>query len=186
MIARQILDLVRLSSAPDAKDVGIAVLRYQLLVRRQQVARPRYTPRRPDGPHSVGEVCCPRDRWPIFLVTPSTLLRWHRELIRRRWTYPVRGRRRKGLDPEVRERHRCRWTRQPTLVLVHPVYTVHATANPLTRRTRGSGAGPCQPSPFFPVRDHLRGTRHRNGDAGYRPARSMNRRDYRRSVVIKS
>jgi hypothetical protein len=26
----------------------------------------------------------PRDRGPIFLVTPSTLLRWHRELIRRR------------------------------------------------------------------------------------------------------
>jgi putative transposase len=42
----------------------------------------------------------PRDRWPIFLVTPSTLLRWHRELIRRRWTYPTRDRRR-VLDPEV-------------------------------------------------------------------------------------
>jgi hypothetical protein len=25
----------------------------------------------------------PRDRWPILLVTPSTLLRCHRELIRR-------------------------------------------------------------------------------------------------------
>jgi len=43
----------------------------------------------------------PRDRWPIFLVTPSTLLRWHRELIRRRWTYPANGRRRRTLDPEV-------------------------------------------------------------------------------------
>jgi putative transposase len=43
----------------------------------------------------------PRDRWPIFLVTPSTLLRWHRELIRRRWTYPTRGRSRRALDPDV-------------------------------------------------------------------------------------
>src|SRR5262249_19524248 len=42
----------------------------------------------------------PRDRWPVFLVTPSTLLRWHRELIRRRWTYPTDSRRR-GLDPQV-------------------------------------------------------------------------------------
>jgi hypothetical protein len=43
-----------------------------------------------------------RDRWPIFLVTPSTLLRWHRELIRRRWTYPT-GAARRGLDPAVVE-----------------------------------------------------------------------------------
>src|SRR5205814_3735665 len=42
-----------------------------------------------------------RDRWAIFLVTPSTLLRWHRELIRRRWIYPTNGRRRRGLDQEV-------------------------------------------------------------------------------------
>jgi hypothetical protein len=29
----------------------------------------------------------PRDRWSIFFVTPATLLRWHRQLIARQWTY---------------------------------------------------------------------------------------------------
>ena len=33
-----------------------------------------------------------RDRWDIFLVTPATLMRWHRDLIARSWTYPRRGR----------------------------------------------------------------------------------------------
>jgi putative transposase len=31
----------------------------------------------------------PRERWSVFLVTPGTLLRWHRELIGRRWIYPT-------------------------------------------------------------------------------------------------
>jgi putative transposase len=43
----------------------------------------------------------PRERWPIFLVTPATLLRWHRELVARRWTYPRIGRSPKGLDQQV-------------------------------------------------------------------------------------
>src|SRR5712691_10955946 len=29
----------------------------------------------------------PRERWSLFLVRPQTLLRWHRELVRRKWTY---------------------------------------------------------------------------------------------------
>jgi hypothetical protein len=42
----------------------------------------------------------PRERWTAFLVTPTTLLRWHRELVRRRWTYPHTGASR-GLDAGV-------------------------------------------------------------------------------------
>jgi putative transposase len=61
------------------------VLRHQLLVLRRQFARPRYTPSDRLILATLAKLL-PRDRWPIFLVTPSTLLRWHRELIRRRWT----------------------------------------------------------------------------------------------------
>ena len=43
----------------------------------------------------------PRQRWAVFLVTPSTLLRWHCELVARRWTYPRSGRGRSAADREV-------------------------------------------------------------------------------------
>lgn len=100
MVVRHVLALVGVGPSPDAKDVEIAVLRHQLLILRRQVTRPRYTPGDRMVLAGLAKVL-PRQRWPIFLVTPSTLLRWHRELIRRRWTYPTRGRRRRGLDPEV-------------------------------------------------------------------------------------
>jgi len=32
----------------------------------------------------------PRWRWSIFLVTPETILRWHRRLVTRTWTQPYR------------------------------------------------------------------------------------------------
>ena len=45
----------------------------------------------------------PRDRWIAFMVTPATLLRWHRELVRRTWTYRRTGRPgRPPIDAEVR------------------------------------------------------------------------------------
>jgi putative transposase len=100
MIVRQVFCLIGLGPSPDAKDVEIAVLRHQLLVLRRQVARPRYTPADRMILATLAKLL-PRDRWPIFLVTPSTLLRWHRELIRRRRTYPNNCRHRRRLDPEV-------------------------------------------------------------------------------------
>jgi putative transposase len=80
MIVRQVLSLVSLGPSPDAKDVEIAVLRHQLLVLRRQVTRPRYAPTDRMVLATLAKLL-PRERWPIFLVTPSTLLRWHRELI---------------------------------------------------------------------------------------------------------
>jgi putative transposase len=100
MVVRQVLGLVGMGCSTDAKDVEIAVLRHQLLVLRRQVARPRYTLADRMVLAALAKLL-PRDRWPILLVTPSTLLRWHRELIRRRWTYSTRGPRRRGLDPDV-------------------------------------------------------------------------------------
>jgi putative transposase len=92
LLVRRVLGLVGLGSAPEAKDVEIAVLRHQLVVLRRQVARPRNTPTDRMLLATLARVL-PRERRPVFLVTPSTLLRWHRELVRRRWTYPPTGRR---------------------------------------------------------------------------------------------
>jgi transposase InsO family protein len=98
LVVRRVLALVGLGPSPDAKDVEIAVLRHQLMVLQRQVARPRYTPSDRLVLASLATVLS-RDRWRVFLVTPATLLRWHRELVRRRWSYP--SPRRRGLDPAV-------------------------------------------------------------------------------------
>ena len=99
VIVRGLLGLIGLGPALDAKDVEIAVLRHELAVLGRQVARPRYTPTDRMLLASLARLLS-RDRWGIFLVTPATLLRWHRELVARYWTYPHTGRARRGL-PEA-------------------------------------------------------------------------------------
>ena len=100
VIVRGVLRLVGLGPRPDADAVEIAVLRHQLMVRQRQVARPRYTPGDRLVPATLSRLL-PRRRWRAFLVTPATLLRWHRELVARRWTYPGTGGDRRGLDQHV-------------------------------------------------------------------------------------
>jgi putative transposase len=80
--------------------VEIAVLRHQLAVLRRQVPRPRYTSADRMVLGALAKLL-PRERWAVFLVTPATLLRWHRELIARRWTYPKTGCAQRGLDEQI-------------------------------------------------------------------------------------
>jgi putative transposase len=85
-----------------SKDLEILVLRHQLRVLQRTGRQPslRLIDR---ALLAAVSRAIPRDRWGAFLVTPATLLRWHRELVRRKWTYRRTGRPgRPPIDPEVR------------------------------------------------------------------------------------
>jgi transposase InsO family protein len=101
LLVRRLLDLLKLGPSPNQKDVEIAVLRHQLTVVRRPVAQPRYSPADRAVLASLARLLS-RERWGVFLVTPATLLRWHRDLVARSWTYPRRGRAAtNALDEEV-------------------------------------------------------------------------------------
>ncbi len=84
----ELLRIHRMDTA--AKDAEILVLRHQLAVLSRQVARPRFSWSDRALIVTLAKLV-PRERWAAFLVTPETILRWHRALVRRRWTYPHRG-----------------------------------------------------------------------------------------------
>src|SRR5664280_1712931 len=85
-----------------SKDLEILVLRHQLRVLERTAGRPKLRVIDRILLAAASRVI-PRDRWVAFLVTPATLLRWHRELVRRKWTYRRIGRPGRPLiDPEVR------------------------------------------------------------------------------------
>ncbi len=78
------------------------MLRKQVEVLRRQVARPQLVDRDRVVLAALSGVL-DRKRWPsTFFVTPTTLLRWHRRLVARRWTYPHRPPGRPSVDSEVR------------------------------------------------------------------------------------
>jgi len=81
--------LVRGRRADFAKDVELVVLRHQLSVLARQQQRPRLRPADRAFIAALSRLL-PHRRRHGLVVTPATLLRWHRELVRRKWTYPQR------------------------------------------------------------------------------------------------
>lgn len=87
-------------SADRELEIEVVVLRHQVKVLSRKVGRPKL--RRIDKAFLAAcSRVVPRHRWGSFIVAPSTLLRWHRDLVRRKWTYKQKRVGRPPVDPAL-------------------------------------------------------------------------------------
>ena len=146
VLVRRVLQVAvwrRRSEAVQALEV--VVLRHELAILRRQTKRPILT--MVDRLFlAASSRLLPRKAWSAFIITPQTLLGWHRGLVTKRWTYPHRvGRppiRREIRDLVLRLAHENpRWGYQR---IVGELKGLGATVSPTTVRTwlRAAGLGP--------------------------------------------
>jgi putative transposase len=92
--------LALLARSSAAKNAELLLLRHEVAVLRRQVTRPRLDWADRSVLAGLSRLLPPSVRRGLF-IQPATLLRWHRELVRRRWSYSHR-RGRPSTSPEVR------------------------------------------------------------------------------------
>jgi putative transposase len=100
LVVRNLFALVwLLGRSRRSRELEILVLRHELAILRRQT-RPKLT--RADRAFLAAlSRSLPRPVWASFPVRPDTLLRWHRQLVARRWTYPHTKPGRPPLEPSV-------------------------------------------------------------------------------------
>lgn len=77
------------------------MLRHELAILRRQARQPKLT-QADRALLAALSRSLPRTAWTGFAVKPETLLRWHRQLVARRWTYPHRAPGRPPLETSLR------------------------------------------------------------------------------------
>ena len=103
VLACRLLEFVVLLARGDrSNELEILVLRHEVSILRRQVGRPRFAERDRLLLAALSRVL-PRRSWNAFIVRPGTLIRWHRRLVARRWTYPHRSPGGPSIEREVRE-----------------------------------------------------------------------------------
>ncbi len=103
LIVRNLFALVWLLARPRrSKELEILLLRHELAVLRRHAGRPRLT-RADRALFAALSRVVPRTAWTNLAVKPDTVLRWHRQLVARRWTYADRKAGRPPLERSRRE-----------------------------------------------------------------------------------
>jgi putative transposase len=158
LLFRRAVAALRLRSH-EFKELEVVVLRHELAVLRRQVARPRLNESDRVFLAAASQLLGRASQ--SFLVRPDTLLGWHRQLVRRRWTYAGRRPGRPAVSEEIRElvlrlaRENPRWGYQRIVGELAGV-GVRVSATTVAKILRQAGVSPAGTRAQLSWRDFLR------------------------------